>query len=311
MHMIDRILLYAASLAVAAVLVAGEPADREQASEPGVAAAQAAPIAASPAAPVNRLELVDRQGRPRLELLVDENDQPQLLMRTPAGEVALRLTCDAEGVSRLILGAGEAGRVAVTGTADGDQALELVGKEGAAARLVLTPEGSAELRLSGRDAGDELVLRQMTGEDAVIEMNSASHEGGISLRLQPTGVAALGLTAPDGHSGPVMHVFEDGLGEIAINGASSWSGPSLIRMPDGVSIVSTRLPSGDPGASMVTAPDGRSVIAATNSDASRQAELRVDDEGTPSIGVVDPQEQPDAIPQPAVPRQPQTVLLTP
>jgi hypothetical protein len=244
-----------------------------------------------------QIQVLDSSERPRIEFLVDDAGQPQIVLRDATGQPAIRISCDNTGEAQLSLGLGEH-PIVLKGTPDGGRRVELPGADGAGILLEMSAEGESLVKAAGRKS--QVTIRQNAGGDAEVSIGSADGKGGLAIQVANTGAGSLSLTGKDGQTGPTLQVFEDGLAQMAVHGAANASGPALIRLPDGVAIVSARLPNGQPGASMVVSPDGQSIVAASNSDGSKRAELRVDALGIPTLGVAEG--KPAPAPPPVKPR---------
>ncbi len=294
----ERVLLYSVAAGLAAVLLIGGDGERKATTlhVEDIRNVRSVPTALAPAVSVGTaperiapsvvgatesyresLIIADRQGRPRIEMRVDDRGQPEIVMRSETGDSVLALRTDSAEEAEIVLKT-RAGQATLRNERSGLLMFELRGKHKAHTRMTVLETGETELS-TGRPDGGLALLR--SDVDGVVEMGIRGPDGksGPSMSWEPSGEAFMRVVGKDGTSGPLMQLFPDGLGQIAINGGGSESGPSMMRLPDGVAVVSVRLSNGEPGAAMVASPDGTSVVAATSPDGKQRAELRIDAEG--------------------------------
>ncbi len=333
MHILERILLYAVSLASITLLFRSESAPAKPAStlqndfadpslelseleDANFAASQSTQNPASARSKFNRsagtsnsLVLRDRHGRPRLEFKIGPHDEPQLLLNDKVGRAMISLKVDENGTARMML-RHHSDRLEIGPDEKGDLAVVLQGAEQEEIRLTLSEDGEAKLMAKGRSPST-LALSSRANGTADIQIHRGAGTGGPLMSVQQNGEAAIGIAGNDREYGPVMHLFEDGLGQFSINGPGSSSGPTLIRTPDGTAIISVRHPNGQPAASMVASPTGTSVLAVTNTAGTQQAALRAEQNGKVGIGVTEnkSEEKPAPKPLPKPPKAPTIELI--
>lgn len=313
MHWLERMLLYATSAVLAVVLVLDHdvsgPADPPRQSSSNGAKALAADTQTTGIPPTGgqtttaqpadspdgkaiarrpgSLVLVDSQGRRRIELDAENARGPRIILSDANGKPQIVLTAGPNEQARLVL-RGKHGQAELQAAEDGGLAFQLTGAKGAKTQMTVTADGASEIAARAADSRLRAVLRTDEEGAAEVAVVAPQDSRGPKMSLLPEGEAAIAILDPENDSGPIMQLFQDGLAEIAIRGRNSKSGPAMLQLVDGVSVVSTRLPNGQPGASLVTAPDGTSVIAASNADGTKQAALRIDRKGNPTVYVTDP-----------------------
>lgn len=257
----------------------------------------------SPPEPLATLTLIDRAGRPRIELKADDEGTARIAVKNEAGRDVVSLSSLGGDAAEVITASGN-GRIRFGSDEAGNLFIELNGKQRGHAHVSITADGETEIVCGSGAGGVETVMRTDREGAGEIAVSGPEGRGGPAMSVLPSGDMGLRISAGDATSGPVMQLFRDGLAEIAINGPDSQSGPSMMRLSNGVAVFSARLPNGKPGASMVASPDGTSVIAATSEDRQYQAALRVDAEGNAGVSVRNRENQdgqPEAKPKPPTP----------
>jgi hypothetical protein len=257
----------------------------------------------------NAIVLRDRRGQSRVEIKLNANDVPQILLNDNVGRAIVSLGVQENGSGRIAL-KHFGNRLEIGPDANGDLAVVLQGEQTEEIRLSLSSDGEAKLVTKGR-SDSTVALSSRANGSADMQIHRGSGTGGPLMAIQKDGEAAIGIANNKREYGPVMHLFEDGLGQLTINGSDSNSGPTLIRTPDGTSIISVRHPNGQPAASMVGSPTGASILAVTNAKGTQQASLRSDESGKVDIGVTESKEDevPKPKPQPQPPKVPKIIEL--
>ena len=298
MSTIERILLYAVTLILGAVLFGGDfglvSSWRAAGEETDRAAPQQDddPVDVLSKTKTDSITVRDAQGRPRIELAVGWDGQPHIALKNVAGDNIIELSAGSFDSGEIVVRNGKR-QASIRSELDGGVAVELLGKEQAFARLRLTDSDEAEVAVGSGNHSTNVVLRTDREGSAEVAIHSADGLGGPSMSLLANGDAGIRVTGPDGESGLVMQLFHDGLAEIAIEGAESKSGTSIVRMANGVSAVSVKLPNGNPGASMVVSPNGEAVISVTGPNGKPGAALRMDAQGQSGITLPDPPSKPE------------------
>ena len=216
----------------------------------------------SPRNPDEPIVIHDAAGHPRIELLVNEDGQAQLVLRTSTGEPGVILAVDADGDSvATILRGDHMGKILAT--RDGDLSLTLTSRQSGIEAIV------------SKDGGSQLLLRGLeTAQTAV--------------SVAPNGDAEVRVTGSKSGTEAIMRVMNDGVGQVTVRGKDLDDGPNMMRLADGVAILSTQLSDGKPGGSMVTSPDGASVIAVKSADGKSSASLRMNNTGKAEISATEP-----------------------
>lgn len=236
--------------------------------------------------PSGPLVVTDGQGRPRIELRVGDRGQPEILLRSEAGETVLALRADSSDEAEITL-ATKTGTATLRNEKSGHLLFELRGKNKCYTRMSVTEMGETELNLGQAAAGMAIVRSDVDG-NLEVGLRGADGITGPNMTLTPMGEGVIRVAGQDGTSGPVMQLFPDGLAQILIGATGNESGPQMIRLPDGMSVVAVRRPNGQPGAAMVSSPDGTSVVAATSVDGKQKAELRIETDGKARATVTPP-----------------------
>ena len=204
----------------------------------------------------------DAAGHPRIELLVTEDGQAQLVLRSSSGEPGVILAVDADGdsVAKIIRG-------------------DHMGK------IIATREGELSLTLSNKQSGFEAAVSDDGGSHLLLK---GLENAQAAMLVAPNGDAEVHITGANLAAEALMRVLNDGLGQITVRGKDSDDGPNMMRLADGVAIMATQLPGGQPGGSMVTSPNGTSVIAVKSLDGKNSASLRMNSAGKAEISATEP-----------------------
>ncbi len=207
----------------------------------------------------------DTSGHPRIELLVNDDGQAQLVLRSSNGEPGVILTVDADGDS-------------VATITHGDRT----------GKLLATRDGNLSLALTGRQSGFEAVVSDDGGSQLLL---TGLENAKTAVSVAPNGDAEVRITGSRSATEAIMRVLNDGLGQITLRGKDLEDGPNMMRLADGVAILSTQLPGGKPGGSMITSPDGASVIAVQSPDGKNSASLRMNSAGQAKISETEPRKR--------------------
>ena len=232
----------------------------------------------------HRLAVYDSQGRVRIELLVDEHNNPRLVLLDDTGISRMALTLNDQKDATVSLGVGVR-NVRMTSRADGSSSIRLPAGTGEIA-LEADASGASEVRVAAPQKSS-LTLRAAANGELRMVAGPADGRTGADLTWAESGETSFSLRGAVDQPGPYLVAYPDGLSEVSLRRSEDQTGPSLLRLPDGVSIISVRDSNGSPAASMVSTLDGSSVIAAQSRDGARRAEMRVGADGTPVMGVVE------------------------
>jgi hypothetical protein len=206
--------------------------------------------------------LQDAAGHPRIELLVNDDGQAQLVLRSSSGEPGVILAVDADGdsVAKIIRG-------------------DHMGK------IIASREGDISLTLTSRQSGFEAAVSSDGGSHLQL---TGLENAQAAILVAPNGDAEMRITGSKLAAEALMRVLNDGLGQITVRGKDSDDGPNMMRLADGVAIMATQLPDGKPGGSMVTSPNGTSMIAVKSLDGKNSASLRMSSDGKAEISATEP-----------------------
>ena len=230
---------------------------------PVTAATEKSPGALSPQH--NAMEPIiiqDDAGHPRIELLVNEDGQAQLVLRSSDGEPGVILAVDANGDSMATILRGDR-----------------------SGKILATRQGDLSLTLTSRQSGFEATVSDDGGSRLLL---TGLDQAQTAISVGPNGDAEIRVTGSRSTAEAIMRVLNDGLGQVTLRGKDAEDGPNMMRLADGVAILSTQLPGGKPGGSMVTSPDGASVIAVQSMDGKNSASLRMNSAGQAKISATEP-----------------------
>lgn len=282
----ERVLMYATSFAVAGLLILGERPAGEESSSKGLSAVQAtsdstetigkhAPASVgettanvlaatrTPGVFQSPLVIVDKSGRPRIELRILDNGSAEIVLSDGSGEPIVALRADAESE----------GRISVTN-----------GQGDAVAEMLATRSGDSQIR-AGSETSASLRAHRRGGAELSIAAPGAQRE--VELSLLASGTMGLNLKENETPRA-LVQLLAGGRAEIGICSTDSKAGISMVQSRNGASNLSARLASGKTAATMTASPDGVSRVAVYSADGTNNASLRIDGTGKAEAKVINP-----------------------